>query len=110
MQRLLNALTGNRTMTIVGVVVIAATLFGGALWFDLPLLWPSLALAALLALLLIVWLWRRVAARRASRNLGDMLEQQAETGKAPQPSGAKEADLEALRTRLIEAVRTIKTS
>jgi len=110
MQRFLNALTGNRTMTIVGVVVIAATLFGGALWFDLPLLWPSLALAALLALLLIVWLWRRVAARRASRNLGDMLEQQAETGKAPQPSGAKEADLEALRTRLIEAVRTIKTS
>ncbi|WP_206951252.1 type VI secretion system membrane subunit TssM [Trinickia acidisoli] len=110
MQRFLNALTSKRTMTVVGVVVIAAVLFGAALYFDLPLLWPALAMAALLALIFVVWLWRRLAARRASRKLGDMLEQQAETGKAPQPSGAKPGDLDVLRTRLTEAVRTIKTS
>ncbi|HTH73758.1 MAG TPA: type VI secretion system membrane subunit TssM [Trinickia sp.] len=110
MQRFLNALTSKRTMTVVGVVVIAAILFGLALWFDLPLLWPALAVAALLALIFVVWLWRRIAARRASAKLGDMLEQEAETGKAPQVSAAKPADLDVLRTRLTEAVRTIKTS
>ncbi|MGN6315461.1 type VI secretion system membrane subunit TssM [Trinickia sp.] len=110
MQRFLNALTSKRTMTVVGVVVIAAILFGLALWFDLPLLWPALAVAALLALVLLVWLWRRIAARRASAKLGDMLEQEAETGKAPQVSAAKPADLDVLRTRLTDAVRTIKTS
>src|SRR5690349_4485516 len=98
MQRFLNALTSKRTMTVVGVVVIAAILFGLALWFDLPLLWPALAVAALLALVLLVWLWRRIAARRASAKLGDMLEQEAETGKAPQVSAAKPADLDVLRT------------
>lgn len=110
MQRFLNALTSKRTMTVLGVIVIAAILFGAALWFDVPLLWPALALAALLALMLLVWLWRRIAARRASAKLGGILEQQAETGTAPQASGAKQADLDVLRTRLTEAVRTIKSS
>lgn len=110
MQRFLNALISKRTTTVVGVVVIAAILFGLASWLDLPPLWPALAVAGLLVLLFVAWLWRRIAARRASRKLGDMLEQQAETGKAPQAAGAKPADLDVLRTRLTEAVRTIKTS
>ncbi|WP_116138846.1 type VI secretion system membrane subunit TssM, partial [Trinickia diaoshuihuensis] len=110
MQRFLNALTSKRTMTVIGVIVIAAVLFGATLWFDLPLAWPIAAMAVILALIVAVWLWRRIAARRASRKLGEMLEQQAETGKAPQASGAKSADLDVLRTRLAEAVRTIKTS
>ncbi len=110
MQRFLNALISKRTMTVVGVVVIAAILFALAAWRDLPPLWPALAVAGLLVLLFVAWLWRRIAARRASSKLGDMLEQQAETGKAPQAAGAKPADLDVLRTRLTEAVRTIKTS
>ncbi|HEX7685211.1 MAG TPA: type VI secretion system membrane subunit TssM [Trinickia sp.] len=110
MQRFLNALTSKRTMTVLGVIVIAAILFGLALEFDLPLLWPALATAALLALIFVVWLWRRIAARRAAAKLGDMLEQEAETGKAPQASAAKHADLDVLRTRLVDAVRTIKSS
>jgi type VI secretion system protein ImpL len=110
MQRFLNALTSKRAMTVFGVVVVAAVLFGVALWFDFPLLWPTVALGVLLALILIAWLWQRIAARRAAAKLGSMLEQQAETGKAPAPNGAKQADLDVLRTRLAEAVRTIKTS
>ncbi|MDG0025141.1 type VI secretion system membrane subunit TssM [Trinickia sp. Y13] len=110
MQRFLNALISKRTMTVVGVVVIAAILFALAAWLDLPPLWPALAVTGLLVLLFVAWLWRRIAARRASSKLGDMLEQQAETGKAPQAAGAKPADLDVLRTRLTEAVRTIKTS
>ncbi|MGN6668647.1 MAG: type VI secretion system membrane subunit TssM [Trinickia sp.] len=110
MQRFLNALTSKRTMTVVGVLVIAAILFSAALWFDLPLAWPAVAVAALLALVLLVWLAKRLAARRAAGKLGDMLEQQAETAKTAQPSGAKQTDLDLLRTRLAQAVRTIKTS
>lgn len=100
MQRFLNALTSKRAMTVFGVVVVAAVLFGVALWFDFPLLWPTVALGVLLALILIAWLWQRIAARRAAAKLGSMLEQQAETGKAPAPNGAKQADLDVLRTRL----------
>lgn len=110
MQRFFNALTSRRTMTVVGVVSIAAVLFSAALWFDLPLLWPIVAVAGLLSLILVVSLAKRIAARRSAAKLGDMLEQQAETGKAALPSGTKQTDLDLLRTRLAEAVRTIKTS
>ncbi|CAB3639709.1 type VI secretion system membrane subunit TssM [Trinickia soli] len=110
MQRFLNALFSKRTMTVVGVIVFAALVFSLSIWLELPLLWPALALAALLALLFAGWLWRRIAARRAGSKLGEVLEQQAETGKAPQAAGAQPADLDMLRKRLTEAVRTIKTS
>ncbi|GLU30645.1 type VI secretion system membrane subunit TssM [Trinickia caryophylli] len=111
MQRFLNALTHKITMTVFGLVVIAAILFGGALWLEIDLEWPALVFGALLALVFIVWLWRRIAARRANRKLGEMIEQQAEAAKtaAPQQPG-KGAELDVLRTRLVDAVRTIKTS
>jgi len=111
MQRLLNALTHKRTMTVFGLLVVAVILFGGALWFDIPLGWPGAAFAALVLIVLVVWLWRRLAARRANSKLGEMLEQQAQADKAAavqQP--AKQAELDVLRTRLVDAVRTIKTS
>ncbi|MGN6805337.1 MAG: type VI secretion system membrane subunit TssM [Trinickia sp.] len=111
MQRLLNALTHKRTMTVFGLLVVAVILFGGALWFDIPLVWPGAAFAALVLIVLVVWLWRRLAARRANSKLGEMLEQQAQADKAAavqQP--AKQAELDVLRTRLVDAVRTIKTS
>lgn len=110
MQRFLNALTHKRTMTVIGLIVIAAFLFGSALWFEISLDWPAAAFGAILALVFVVWLWRRIAARRANRKLGDMLEQQASADKAAQQQPAKRAELDGLRTRLVEAVRTIKTS
>ncbi|PMS35437.1 type VI secretion system protein ImpL [Trinickia symbiotica] len=112
MQRFLNAIFHKRTMTVVGLLLVAAIVFGIALWYDAPLVWPAIACGAVLAIVVIVWLWRAAATRRANRQLGDMLEQQAAADKATSAPAqpARQAELDALRTRLVDAVRTIKTS
>ncbi|OXH86828.1 type VI secretion protein VasK, partial [Burkholderia multivorans] len=116
MQRILNVLTHPRTLSIVGIVALAAILFIVADMLQLPLLWAAIAFAAILALWLAVALWRRWRVKRANRQLGEVLEEQAETGKIAAPAAAavapdaKTADLDALRTRLSDAVKTIKTS
>ncbi|AOJ61451.1 type VI secretion protein VasK [Burkholderia ubonensis] len=116
MQRILNVLTHPRTLSIVGIIALAAILFIAADTLQLPLLWAALAFAAILALWLGVALWRRWRVKRANRQLGEMLEEQAETGKIAAPAAAaaatdaKTADLDVLRTRLSDAVKTIKTS
>ncbi|TCW76853.1 type VI secretion system membrane subunit TssM [Burkholderia sp. SRS-46] len=116
MQRILNVLTHPRTLSIVGIVALAAILFIVADTLQLPLLWAALAFAAILAVWLAVALWRRWRVKRANRQLGEMLEEQAETGKIAAPAAAaaaqdsKTADLDVLRTRLSDAVKTIKTS
>ncbi|MGU7776009.1 type VI secretion system membrane subunit TssM [Burkholderia sp. MR1-5-21] len=116
MQRILNVLTHPRTLSIVGIAALAAILFIVADTLQLPLLWPAIAFAAILVLWLGVALWRRWRVKRANRQLGAILEEQAETGKIAAPAAAalapadKSADLDVLRTRLSDAVKTIKTS
>ena len=116
MQRILNVLTHPRTLSIVGIVALAAILFIVADMLQLPLLWAAIAFAAILALWLVVALWRRWRVKRANQQLGQVLEEQAETGKIAAPAAAalapdaKTADLDVLRTRLSDAVKTIKTS
>ncbi|MCH3719030.1 hypothetical protein LZB68_08110, partial [Campylobacter lari] len=73
---------------------------------EIGLVWAGIALGIFLFLWLCAYLWRRRRARRANKNLGDMLEQQVQTGAA----AANRGDVDALRTRLAQAVRTIKTS
>ncbi|ONA44945.1 type VI secretion system membrane subunit TssM, partial [Burkholderia pseudomallei] len=112
MQRFLNVLTHPRTLTIVGFAALAAVLFIAADALQIGLVWAAVALGVALALWLATKLWRRWRVRRANRQLGDMLEQQAETGKmsAAVAEPAKRADLDVLRTRLADTVKTIKTS
>lgn len=112
MQRFLNVLTHPRTLTIVGFAALAAVLFIAADALQIGFVWAAGALAVALALWLATKLWRRSRVRRANRQLGDMLEQQAETGKvsAAVAEPAKRADLDVLRTRLADSVKTIKTS
>ena len=110
MQRFLNALTNKRTLLVIGLIVLAVLLFAGAVGLDVPLIWPIAVFGIVLAVVLIVWIVRRIAARRANRKLGDMLEQQAQVEPASAPAVGKPAEIEALRTRLVDAVKTIKTS
>lgn len=112
MQRFLNVLTHPRTLTIVGFAALAAVLFIAADALQVGLVWAAVALGVALALWLATKLWRRWRVRRANRQLGDMLEQQAETGKmsAAVAEPAKRAELDVLRTRLADTVKTIKTS
>jgi len=75
---------------------------------QIALIWAAYVLLALIAVWLVVWLWRRYQAQQSNRRLGDMLEQQANTARSSDPD--KQADIDVLRTRLVEAVKTIKTS
>ncbi|WP_164853695.1 hypothetical protein, partial [Paraburkholderia kirstenboschensis] len=78
MRRFLNVLTHPRTLSIIGLLALAAVLFVGADTLQIDLMWPAIALGAVVALWLLVWAVRRLRARRANRKLGEMLEQQAE--------------------------------
>ncbi|MBN3807244.1 type VI secretion system membrane subunit TssM [Paraburkholderia sp. Ac-20336] len=112
MQRLLNVLTHKRTLSIIGVIALAAVLIIAADALQIDLVWVAVVLGALLVIRLLFWLWQRMRVRRANRKLGDMLEQQAQTENGPAaPAGPTgQADLDVLRTRLVDAVKTIKTS
>ncbi|WDD96176.1 type VI secretion system membrane subunit TssM [Burkholderia sp. FERM BP-3421] len=111
MQRFLNVLTHPRSLSIVGILALAAVLFIAADVLQIAYVWPAVVLAAVLALWLLVRLVRRLRVRSANRKLGDMLEQQAEVGKStPAAEPAKQAELDTLRTRLVDTVKTIKTS
>ncbi|HEY4806059.1 MAG TPA: hypothetical protein VIH96_25880, partial [Paraburkholderia sp.] len=101
MQRFLNVLTHTRTLSVIGVIALAAALFIAADALQISPIWPAAVLGALLAIWLVLWLWRRVHVRRANRKLGDMLEQQAQTDNgAPAAAPARQAELDVLRTRL----------
>lgn len=112
MQRFLNGLTHSRTLSIIGVIALAAVLFIAADTLQIDPIWPAIVLGAVLVLWFLIWLVRRLAARRANRKLGEMLEQQAEkqTEATSAATPARHAELDALRTRLVDAVKTIKTS
>src|SRR4051812_2517960 len=113
MRRFLNVLTHPRTLSIIGLLALAAVLFVGADTLQIDLMWPAIALGAVVALWLLVWAVRRLRARRANNKLGEMLEQQAEKQSVeagPAPTPARQAELDVLRTRLVDAVKTIKTS
>ncbi|WP_118182791.1 type VI secretion system membrane subunit TssM [Paraburkholderia phosphatilytica] len=108
MRSFFKALIHPRTLTVIGALALAAVLFIAAWLFDIPLFWPAVVFGTLVLLWLAVWLVRRWRTRRANRKLGDMLEQQAEAGAGPAP--ARQAELDVLRKRLADAVKTIKTS
>ncbi|WP_454712169.1 type VI secretion system membrane subunit TssM [Cupriavidus nantongensis] len=109
MHRILNFLTHTRTLSVFGVVVLTVFLLLMAQTFEIGLAWVAIVLGVLLLAWLATYLWKRWRARRASGKLEGILEQQADmAAKAAPPD--KRDEVEALRTRLASAVKTIKTS
>lgn len=102
-------LANPRTFMVIGLIALIVFLFLFADTLQIAFVWAGLLLGVLLFLWLCVYLWRRRRTRRANQKLGDMLEQQVQTGAAASAS-AHRTEVEALRTRLTQAVRTIKTS
>ena len=99
-----------RTFMAIGLIALIVFLFLFADTMQIAMVWAGALLGVLLFLWLCTYLWRRRRARRrANQKLGDMLEQQVQTGAAASPA-ANRNEIEALRTRLTQAVRTIKTS
>lgn len=108
MQRLLRLLTHTRTLSFVGALALAAVLLIAAHNWRLGAMWAVAVFVALAVLWLLVWGGRRLRERRAGKRFGKALDEQNRTAKAADPGRA--AELDTLRTRLAEAVRTIKTS
>ncbi|WP_343738838.1 hypothetical protein, partial [Achromobacter sp.] len=71
-----------RTFMLIGLIALIVFLFLFADTMQIAMTWAGAALGVLLLLWLCVYLWRRRRTRRANQQLGDMLEQQVQTGAA----------------------------
>ena len=109
MQRFWSFLTNSRTLSVIGIVALAAFLFVGASTLQLAVVWSGVLIGVFLFVWLAVWLFKRWRARQAAQGLEQVIEQQAERAAKTAPPG-KRVEVEALRLRLRDAVKTIKTS
>ncbi|MED5618025.1 type VI secretion system membrane subunit TssM [Ideonella sp. BN130291] len=109
MSRFWSLLTDVRVLCVLGFLALAAFLFIGADTLSIALVWAGVALGVALLLWFVVWAVKRYRARKAAQGLEQALEQQGERAAKNAPSAAK-ADVQALRTRMSAAVKTIKTS
>ncbi|NMG28250.1 type VI secretion system membrane subunit TssM [Aromatoleum evansii] len=98
-------LTDSRTLSFIGVLALAGFLMLGAETLELALTWAAIASCALLALWIAVWAWRRRRAGLAESALERMLDPRTGDGE-----GRTKGEIETLRRRMKEAIRTIKTS
>lgn len=109
MNRFLDFLLDRRVLASAGFVALAICLLIAARLLNVSLLWVALILAIIIVVWLSMWLWRRARARRAGDAISGMME--AEADRAVQAASAdKRPEVEALRNRMLEAVKTIKTS
>ncbi|MEO7065634.1 MAG: type VI secretion system membrane subunit TssM [Rhodanobacter sp.] len=106
MNRLRYLLSDYRTLAIIGIVIMAALVLVGPNTLKMVAFWVGIALVALLVVLVVLWVLRRMRARKASEQLGDALLKPA----AANASTAHSADVDALRERMHEAVKSIKSS
>ncbi len=107
--RLRYYLTDYRVLAAIGALVTGAVLYFGADKLKQAGAW--LALLAVLGLFIwfMVWLLRKSRARSAAKRLDTMVEQQADAA-VSNASAAARSETEALRSRMLEAVKAIKTS
>ncbi len=110
MSRLRSLLLDSRTLAFIGVAALIGFFFLGASTLKLALVWAAVATGVILFIWLIVWLWRRRKARKAEEALDNMLDEQAEKAAKAAPDDSTRAEVEGLRKRMQEAVKTIKTS
>ncbi|WP_211445060.1 type VI secretion system membrane subunit TssM [Collimonas humicola] len=109
MQRIWQFLTNARTLAIVGFVALACFLFLAADALQVDGIWVVIFLLAVLLIWGLVWLYRKQRTKKASQNLSDMLEGQAEKA-ADKPSVVGRDETETIRKRMLEAISTIKNS
>jgi type VI secretion system protein ImpL len=110
MNRFWTFLMDVRVLSVLGLAALAAFLFLGAETLQIGLVYAALALAVVLTLWLIVWIARKLIARRAARGIEQAIDDPGDhTKKRGLPFGNK-AETDAIHTRMREAVKTIKTS
>jgi type VI secretion system protein ImpL len=102
MARLWQFLTNSRVLAVIGIAALAAVLLLGAESLEVAAIWAVLAGLLLLAAWGVWWLVRGWLRKRASARLSEAIVAQAD---APQRN-----DAQVLRTGMLEAISTIKTS
>jgi type VI secretion system protein ImpL len=108
MNRFWNFLFNPRVLAVLGILALAAFLFIGARELQLALTYAGIALAVALLLFGIVWVVRKVRAVRAAKRLEAAIEDDAEQTLRIRP--ADRAPAEAVRDRLLAAIKTLRTS
>lgn len=108
MSRLHSFLTDSRVLSAIGVAALSAIVLLGARALQLAMVWAFAACGLIALAWGAVWLLRRRRARQAGEAIGTLLERQGEA--RPAPGAAAAAEVQALRQRMQEAVKTIKTS
>jgi type VI secretion system protein ImpL len=109
MNRFLTFLLDRRVLAAIGFAALAAFLLISASTLKIGLSWAGFILALALLAWLSVWFWRRHRARKGGEAISGMIEAEAERAvQAASPD--KRPEVEALRNRMLDAVKTIKTS
>ena len=110
MQRFWQLLLDARTLAIIGLLALAAFLFVGADALKVGSVWAAAVLMALASAWGAVWWIRRRKANQAALQLEGALDAQSKRAIAAAPDRALQTELAAVRHRMNEAVRTIKSS
>jgi type VI secretion system protein ImpL len=109
MNRFLQILLDVRVLSVLGLAALAAFLFLGAEALQIGLVYAAVVLGLLLLVWLAAWFIRHWRATRAARGLEQGIE--GEPGKTSRRAKDKDqAEVQAVRQRLLEAIKTIKTS
>ncbi len=110
MQRLWLFLLDARTLAVLGVAALAASLWLGADALHAGMAWAVGILLILALAWLGVWLWRRQQARQAGQALEQAIHVDADKAQRQATGTAQADEVAALRIRMAEAVKRIKTS
>lgn len=98
-----------RTLSVIGVAALVAFLFLGADAIEVGLMYAGIVSAVLLLIWLVVWAVKRYQVYRANKALEKAIEEDVE-GARKFTSDKNQAEFDAIRTRMSEAVKTIKSS
>lgn len=109
MQSFIDFITRPRVVAIFGFVSFSLVLLMASALIGLSLWWPIGLILALGLFALGVWWWHRRKATRAGEAISNMIGDEADRAVTAAPSD-KRPEVEALRGRMHEAIKTIKTS
>lgn len=98
-----------RVRSFFGLLIVGAFLFLSASAFKLALFWVAVVAAGILLIWAIVFAIRRKRARKAAEGIGTIFKEEAERAQKKAPSD-KSAEVSAVRERMLDAVKLIKTS
>lgn len=110
MQRVWQFLLDPRALAVIGLAALVGLLFLGADAMRIGLVWAGIVLALLLMAWGIVWAVRQYKARRAARALEQALDGEADRALKAAAKTGKQDEVAAVRERMAEAVKLIKTS